>query len=239
MKFGVGQPVRRFEDQTLITGKGRYTDDIALPNMAQAFVVRAQAAHANIRRSTYGGARHARRAAGADRRRREGRRPRRRALPRAAQQQGRLAAQRYAAARARDRQGAPCSASRSRSSSPRRWRRRRTPPRRSRSTTRRCPPSPTRAPRSTKGAPQLFDGIPGNLVFDWDNDTSDFAATDAAFAKAAHVTTLEIVNNRVVANSMEPRNAIGDWDAAARAPGALHRARRARTSCAIRSPRRC
>ena len=39
-----------------------------------------------------------------------------------------------------------------------------------------------------KGAPQLFDGIPGNLVFDWDNDTSDFAATEAAFAKAAHVT---------------------------------------------------
>ena len=39
------------------------------------------------------------------------------------------------------------------------------------------------------GAPQLFDHVPGNLVFDWDNDTSDFAATDAAFAKAAHVTT--------------------------------------------------
>ena len=69
-----------------------------------------------------------------------------------------------------------------------------------------------------KGAPQLFDGIPGNLVFDWDNDTSDFAATDAAFAKAAHVTTLEMINNRVVCNSMEPRNAIGDWDAAAGRP---------------------
>src|SRR6267154_4296570 len=50
MKFGVGQPVRRFEDQTLITGKGRYTDDIALPRAAQAHVVRAQAAHANIRK---------------------------------------------------------------------------------------------------------------------------------------------------------------------------------------------
>jgi carbon-monoxide dehydrogenase large subunit len=68
------------------------------------------------------------------------------------------------------------------------------------------------------GAPRLFDSIPGNLVFDWDNDTSDFAATDAAFAKAAHVTTLEMINNRVVANSMEPRNAIGDWDAAAGRP---------------------
>ncbi len=55
-------------------------------------------------------------------------------------------------------------------------------------------------------------------MFDWDNDTSDFAATDAAFAKAAHVTTLEIVNNRLVCNSMEPRNAIGDWDAASGRP---------------------
>src|SRR5258707_13315006 len=50
MKFGVGQPVRRFEDQTLITGKGRYTDDIKLDRMAQAYVLRAQAAHANIRK---------------------------------------------------------------------------------------------------------------------------------------------------------------------------------------------
>ena len=63
------------------------------------------------------------------------------------------------------------------------------------------------------GAPQLFNSIPGNLVFDWDNETSDFAAVDAAFAKAAHVTTLELVNNRVVVNAMEPRNAIGDYDA--------------------------
>src|SRR5262249_30171098 len=36
-----------------------------------------------------------------------------------------------------------------------------------------------------------------------------------AFAKAAHVTTLELVNNRVVVSSMEPRNAIADYDAAA------------------------
>ena len=50
MKFGVGQPVRRFEDQTLITGTGRYTDDIVLPKMAQCVVVRSPAAHANIRK---------------------------------------------------------------------------------------------------------------------------------------------------------------------------------------------
>src|SRR5882672_2493342 len=49
MKFGVGQPVRRFEDQTLITGRGRYTDDIKIADMARGVVLRAQAAHANIR----------------------------------------------------------------------------------------------------------------------------------------------------------------------------------------------
>ena len=46
------------------------------------------------------------------------------------------------------------------------------------------------------GAPQLFEHIANNVVFDWDNDTSDFAATEAAFAGAAHVTTLEMINNR-------------------------------------------
>ena len=64
------------------------------------------------------------------------------------------------------------------------------------------------------GAPQLFDQIPGNLVFDWDNDAGDAKATDAAFANAAHVVKLELINNRVVANSMEPRNAIAEYDPA-------------------------
>src|SRR5215813_8006416 len=50
MKFSLGQPVRRFEDQTLVTGKGRYTDDIKLEQMAQAFVLRSQVAHAKIRK---------------------------------------------------------------------------------------------------------------------------------------------------------------------------------------------
>jgi carbon-monoxide dehydrogenase large subunit len=50
MKFGVGQPVRRFEDQTLVTGKGRYTDDIRFENAAHAYVLRARVGHANIRK---------------------------------------------------------------------------------------------------------------------------------------------------------------------------------------------
>ena len=40
MKFGIGQPVRRFEDLRLITGGGRYTDDVVLPQMTRAVVLR-------------------------------------------------------------------------------------------------------------------------------------------------------------------------------------------------------
>ena len=88
------------------------------------------------------------------------------------------------------------------------------PPKRSRSTTTPLPAVTEAKDAISSGAPQLFDHIPGNLVFDWDNDIGDAKATDAAFAKAAHVVTLELVNNRVVVNSMEPRNAIGDYDPA-------------------------
>ena len=50
MKFGVGQPVRRHEDLRLVTGQGRYTDDIVLPRMTHAFVLRSPVAHARIKR---------------------------------------------------------------------------------------------------------------------------------------------------------------------------------------------
>src|SRR6516225_11879740 len=48
MKFGIGQPVRRFEDVRLITGRGRYQDDIVLPRQAYAVFLRSPHAHARI-----------------------------------------------------------------------------------------------------------------------------------------------------------------------------------------------
>src|SRR4051794_8678608 len=48
-KFGVGQPVRRVEDQRLITGAGRYSDDINLDGQAYGYVLRSPHAHAKIR----------------------------------------------------------------------------------------------------------------------------------------------------------------------------------------------
>jgi aerobic carbon-monoxide dehydrogenase large subunit len=49
IKFGVGQPVRRFEDTRLLTGKGRYQDDTNLPGQLHAVFVRSPHAHARIR----------------------------------------------------------------------------------------------------------------------------------------------------------------------------------------------
>ena len=57
MKFGIGQPVRRHEDLRLITGRGRYTDDVTLPRMTHAVVVRSALAHAHIKRVDAAGAR--------------------------------------------------------------------------------------------------------------------------------------------------------------------------------------
>jgi carbon-monoxide dehydrogenase large subunit len=48
-KFGIGQPVSRFEDPRLIRGGGRYVDDMALPGMAFGYVLRSPHAHAKIR----------------------------------------------------------------------------------------------------------------------------------------------------------------------------------------------
>src|SRR5262249_12892686 len=57
MKFGIGQPVRRHEDLRLITGRGRYTDDVTLPRMTHAVVARSSLAHAHIKRVDAAGAR--------------------------------------------------------------------------------------------------------------------------------------------------------------------------------------
>ena len=59
-------------------------------------------------------------------------------------------------------------------------------------------------------AAQIWSDAPGNVSFDW--VTGDEAATEAAFASAAHVSRLHLVNNRVVINFMEPRSAVASYD---------------------------
>ncbi|MCA0320367.1 MAG: xanthine dehydrogenase family protein molybdopterin-binding subunit [Proteobacteria bacterium] len=62
-----------------------------------------------------------------------------------------------------------------------------------------------------KGAPEVHSEAPNNTVYDW--HIGDKAATEAAFKAAKHVTKLDIVNNRLVPNAMEPRAAVGEYDA--------------------------
>jgi aerobic carbon-monoxide dehydrogenase large subunit len=214
MKFGVGQPVRRHEDLRLVTGQGRYTDDIVLPRMTHAFVLRSPVAHARIKRIDAAAARRMPgvlfAAAGEDVRadglgdvpcmiplvNRDG--TPRHDTPRPVLALGKVrhvgqpvalvVAETLTAARdaaeAVEVEYEPL-------------------------------PAVTETRDAIRaGAPQLFDHIPSNIVFDWDNDMGDAQATDAAFSKAARVVTLELVNNRVVVNSMEPRNAVADYDPA-------------------------
>jgi aerobic carbon-monoxide dehydrogenase large subunit len=214
MKFGIGQPVRRYEDLRLITGQGRYTDDVVLPGTVHAFVLRSPVAHAFIKRIDPAAARRMPGvlfvATGADIE---------------AESLGNVAC----AAPLNSRDGTP------RHDTPR--------PilaiGKARHTGQPVAlvvaenlaaardaaeaieveyeqlPAVTEASDAiTPGAPKLFDHIPGNTVFDWDNDLGDAKATDAAFARAARVVTLDLLNNRVVANSMEPRNAVADYDPA-------------------------
>ena len=61
------------------------------------------------------------------------------------------------------------------------------------------------------GAPQIHEAAPGNLCYDW--HIGDRAVLDAAFAKAHKIVAFETTNNRLVPNAMEPRAAIGDFDA--------------------------
>lgn len=56
----------------------------------------------------------------------------------------------------------------------------------------------------------IHASVPGNLAYDW--ELGDRAATDAALAAAAHVTRIDLTNNRLIPNAMEPRAALGVYD---------------------------
>ena len=60
------------------------------------------------------------------------------------------------------------------------------------------------------GAPRIHDIAPNNTIYQW--HLGDASATEAAFRAAKHVTRLDIINNRLVPNAIEPRAAIGDYD---------------------------
>ncbi|HET6469877.1 MAG TPA: xanthine dehydrogenase family protein molybdopterin-binding subunit [Geminicoccaceae bacterium] len=211
-RFGVGQPVRRQEDERLITGRGCYTDDVRPANEAMACFVRSPHAHARILRLDAGAARampgvlavltgDELTAAGlgplpckALFKHRDGTPmpvPERPVLA-----QGRVRfvgdpvavvvaetmAQARDAAEAVEVEYEP------------------------------LPAVTDLSAALAPGAPQLWPEAPGNLALDW--EAGDRAAVDRLFASAHRITSLELVNNRLVPSPLEPRGCLAEHDPA-------------------------
>ena len=211
-KYGVGQPVRRKEDDTLVRGKGKYTDDFALPGQAYCWMVRSSHAHGIIKGIDTAAAKtmpgvlgvwtgedlaaagYNPFTCGLPLKSRDGSpllQTNRMALPTdkvrfvgdpVAFVVAETLAQARDAAEAVELDIEPL-------------------------------PAVTNAADAAKpGAPLLYDHIPNNVALDY--HYGDAARIDAAFAGAAHVTKLDIVNTRVAVVSMEPRVALAAYDKA-------------------------
>ncbi len=206
----IGQSVKRVEDQRFITGKGQYTDDITLPGMTYATFIRSPLAHANIKNIDLSAAKNApgyvASFVGGD-------------IPEAiagvpcgwqvdfkngdtmnepphpllartkALHVGDGIAVVIAETQAQAKDAAAMVEVEYEEL-----------------------PAVTDISEALKdGAPQLHDGVPNNKIFDWELG-SGLDAVDSALASASHVTKLDIVNQRLIPNAIEPRCAIGDYD---------------------------
>jgi len=202
-KFGIGQAVPRTEDARLLTGGGRYTDDVSLPGQAHAVFVRSPHAHAAIRGIDADEARGMPGVLGVftiDDLDADGVGPIRCQSPLKNRDGSHYKApQRPALARGRVRHvgdavavvvAETLDAARDAAELVM-------------ADYDELPAVTDTAGALEPGRPQVWDEVPGNLCFDW--ETGDEAAADAAFARADRVVSLDLVNNRVVASPMEGR----------------------------------
>ena len=209
-EFSIGQSVRRREDPRLLRGQGRYFDDLKLADQLYAAILRSPHAHADITRVDTRAAQtmpgvHA--VLTGDDYRAEGLGP----LPTMAPYKRRDGSPMYLPPRppiAADRVmhiGYPVAVvvadtlERARDAS-------------ERMVVDYAPRPAVVSARAAaeKSAPQLYDDCPGNEAYFY--QAGDKAKTDAAFAAAAHVVEQRLVINRVTANPIEPRGAIGVYD---------------------------
>ncbi|MEN6543649.1 xanthine dehydrogenase family protein molybdopterin-binding subunit [Parvibaculum sp.] len=213
VKFGVGQPMRRVEDERLVTGKGKYTDDLALDGQAHAFMVRSPHAHARILSIDTEDAMNAPGVlavwTGAD-----------------AEREGLGIVASPAADMLKNSDGTPIFKT--------------TRHLIARDTVRYAgdtvalivaetlnqardaadllvidyetlPSVADTAGALAPDAPVVWPEAGSNLAYDW--SLGDEAAAGAALKQAAHVTRIKLINNRIVVNAMEPRAALGVYDA--------------------------
>jgi carbon-monoxide dehydrogenase large subunit len=207
-KFGIGQPVLRSEDPVLVRGEGRFTDDVSLPRQAYAVIVRSRHAHGILRGIAADTARQMKGVLG---------------IYMAADLAG------YGTLKCivpfKNRDGSEM----------------KKPPRHALATGKvryvgdpvaivvaetllqakdaaeaveldieplDAVTNPEEA--AQPGAPVLYDEAPDNVALDYHYGDSE--KVKAAFAQAAHVTRLKLVNSRVVVNAMEPRAALAQFE---------------------------
>jgi aerobic carbon-monoxide dehydrogenase large subunit len=211
MKFGIGQPVPRQEDPTLLRGQGRYTDDMNLPNQAWCVMVRSQVAHGVIKGIDTAEAKAMPGVlgvwTGADL---AGYGPLKTLIP------------------VPNRDGSPMKTPTRHSLATDKVRFVGDPVAFVVAETLAqakdaaetvvvdidALPAVTDCREAAQpGAPLLFDDAPGNICVDY--LYGDTAKVAEAFAEAAHVTRLRLVSNRIVVCAMEPRSALAEYDAKA------------------------
>ncbi|MAM93966.1 xanthine dehydrogenase family protein molybdopterin-binding subunit [Parvibaculum sp.] len=213
VKFGVGQPARRVEDMRLVTGQGRYTDDISLPGQVYAVMVRSPHSHAKI---TGIDAEDAKMAPGV--------------LAiytgKDAEEAGLGTVYSPAADMLKNKDGTPIYKTT-------RWliakdRVRHVgdlvamvvaeTPAQARDAAdlvmvdyEDLPAVSDTAGAIADGAPVIWEENGSNLAYDW--TIGDAEKTDAALKNAHHITRVKLINNRIVVNAMEPRAALGNYEA--------------------------
>jgi carbon-monoxide dehydrogenase large subunit len=209
-KFGIGQPVRRKEDQRLLRGGGRYTDDINVPGQAHLAFVRAGVAHARIKGidasaaleapgvlAVYSGKDLKADGVGtvmtdAALKNLAGEimfRTHRLALP---TDKVRYAGEPVAVVVAETAYQARDAAEMVLVDYDE------------------LPPIVTAAQALAKGAPAIHDERPDNICLHWENSTSD--AYDAVARTAHKIVSIKLVNNRVIPVPMEPKCCLADMD---------------------------
>jgi len=207
-KFGIGQPVLRSEDPVLVRGEGRFTDDVSLPRQAYAVIVRSRHAHGILRGIATDAARQMKGVLGIytapdlagygtlkcivpfkNRDGSEMKKPPRHAL---ATDKVRYVGDPVAIVVAETLLQAKDAAEAVELDIE--------------------PLDAITDPEAAAqpGAPVLYDEAPDNVALDYHYGESE--KVKAAFARAAHVTKLKLVNSRVVVNAMEPRAALAQFE---------------------------
>jgi carbon-monoxide dehydrogenase large subunit len=207
---GIGARVARKEDKRFITGKGKYTDDLKLPGLTQAHFVRSPHAHARIRSidtaaaaampgvvavltgAELVGDKVGNLICGWMVHSKDGSPMRMGAFPAMAPEVVRFVGQAVAVVVAETKAAARDAAE-------------------AVVVDYEELPAVVDMPAALAAdAPQLHPEAPGNVVFDW--TLGDEAATAAALAEAAHVVKIDLANNRLIPNAMEPRSAVAQYD---------------------------